>query len=171
MDDLIQQISNQILEARKEWCQKYLDNPENLKEKVQQTLSDNTNTILAKLLGFDTRGWSDKWEVDHCNGRSGESVVGDFIRHLVGEEIAKWLLEQTANLPNLSKAQTKALENEYLSRYKEELRIRLRALAEQKAKQDAEKMFSQVIALGKIGDMPTATREKVGAVSTNRSDD
>lgn len=94
-----------------------------LEREIRRRLDKRLDEIIGKLLGFDSR-WGG-WEVDHCNGRSGESAAGNWLRRRAGEAVQKWLDDQAGNLPSLPERAIKSLRNEYLHGFREELRRRL----------------------------------------------
>ena len=65
-----------VLKSIDKWKEK--NSEEALTQRVHKLLDDNAETIVLKLLGFDNR-WN-KWELDHCNGRKGESAAGDYLK-------------------------------------------------------------------------------------------
>ena len=72
----LDQALNAGLQAVMEW--KHSQDPIKIKKRVTDLLEKNLEQGIITLLGFDYR-WG-KWEVDHCNGRSGESSVGDYMK-------------------------------------------------------------------------------------------
>jgi hypothetical protein len=62
--------------AVEEWKAK--NTKEVIKTTVTELLDKESKQLTLKLLGFEDR-WG-KWEVDHCNGRGGESAAGDYLR-------------------------------------------------------------------------------------------
>ena len=64
--------------------------PELLASQVRKKLDAHKHEIVLKLLGFNT-GYSDSWQLDHCNGRSGNSAAGDYIVSAQKEAVKTWL--------------------------------------------------------------------------------
>jgi len=137
----IEEIKQWAEEAREEWLKEHSD-----KEKVKHVVFDRLDTdlvsIVAKLLGFDDH-WG-RWEVDHCNGRGGQSAAGDFIKQMAGEAVTEWLLKQAKKLPKLPPTTIKALRKDYRTTYERELREKLHRLAGQQAGEDAERIFKEI---------------------------
>jgi hypothetical protein len=100
---------------------------------IRMRLDSRMDSIVAKLLGFDDH-WG-KWEVDHCNGRNGESAAGDWLRQQVGETIKSWLAEQAGNLPKLPKTAITGLRKEYLRVLESELSKLMRDAAVRDARE------------------------------------
>jgi hypothetical protein len=46
--------------------------------RVLDSLEKQFDQLIPEILGFENRGFG--WELDHCNGRAGESVLGGMIR-------------------------------------------------------------------------------------------
>jgi len=168
MDQLTEELSVAILKAREKWIEENLKSPQDLAAKVSDHLDRQVNTILGQLLGFDSRYGN--WEVDHCNGRGGESLVGNFIKEIAGKEAAGWLLDKMVPLPELTKPQIKALRNDFSKRYEEKVRDELRGLIEKKAKEDAQRIFEAAIRIGEVRSLSPPARETVGVADPNGSD-
>lgn len=120
-----------ILQAVAAWRLKNSD--EALKAKVTQMLDKNSEEITLKLLGFD-KSW-DKWSLDHCNGRAGESAAGDYLRKTQAAAITQWLSQ--VPMPTLSQTLTKQLQTEAKSNYVKAFRRELMNKVEQQAEKDA----------------------------------
>lgn len=65
-----------VLQAVLEWKADYTQ--EAISRKVKHQLNQNAERMVLTLLGFEES--FGKWEVDHCNGRSGESAIGDYLK-------------------------------------------------------------------------------------------
>ena len=53
-------------------------------ERINSMLSKARDKALLQLLGFEYE-YNGQFRVDHCNGRSGESFIGDHIRNVCRE--------------------------------------------------------------------------------------
>lgn len=65
--------------------------PESLTKEIIAQLNKERREIVVKLLGF-----SDRWgnlEVDHCNGRDRESIVGKYLREQAQVAVQTWMDE------------------------------------------------------------------------------
>ncbi len=126
-----------------EWCATE-GTEDALAKRIRARLDRNVEATVAKLLGFENRGWagSDRWEVDHCNGRSGNSIVGDYIRKKVGVALEAWIDSHAGSLPDLPKATIAELRSEYVNMYRTALRRRLGELASKAAEAKAEEMIA-----------------------------
>jgi hypothetical protein len=126
----------------------FKDNEDKIEFKIKQQLDSAVVDIVAKLLGFNNQ-WG-RWEIDHCNGRNGNSAAGDFIQRNAKEGVDKWLSQIVFDLPTMPAGMLKSLRAEYKNTLEDELRN----LLVQKAREDAQKMFENIIkdSTGDSGD-------------------
>lgn len=110
---------------------------------VREILARKREEIVVKLLGFDSR-WGE-WDLDHCNGRSGDSAAGDYLRSRAGQAVKAWLDEQAGDLPELPKRAIDSLRREYLAAYESELGRALRQLAQSRAREDVQSVADRVV--------------------------
>ena len=115
--------------------------PEKLKADIFKRLDKSRDEIVLKLLGFDSR-YGQSWELDHCNGRSGNSIAGDYLKTHQAAVVNEWLAQ--AKMPEMSQTLEKALTADAVDRYQYEFRKRFQEIIAAKAKQDAEELFSQI---------------------------
>jgi len=112
-----------------EWQQE--NSPETLKKRVKDMLDANSKTATLKLLGFDCR-YDNGWELDHCNGRSGNSTAGDFFKNVQATAIKEWLAD--IGMPVLTPTEkarlTKSFHYEYLNYMQGEIREMARNAAD-----------------------------------------
>ena len=120
--------------VRDEWLEKI-----DVKGRITQLLDGKLQEVVAKLLGFDVR-WRE-WEVDHCNGRAGNSAAGDYLREKCGVGVKEWLDKAAGDLPPLPKAAVKSL----VSRYHEMLERAIGDELRKKAQRDAQAMVESMI--------------------------
>lgn len=116
-------------EAVAQWLE--ANKPSKIKEKVFAILDRKVEEAVAKHLGFNNR-WGDKWEVDHCNGRSGQSYVGEWVSAKVGQAVSQFF--EQANVEQLMPDQQEildALKKDFLDKVDYEIRGRIRSKAEQ----------------------------------------
>lgn len=116
--------------------------PEAIERKTLELLNANSEEIVNKLLGFKKDSWDKKWELDHCNGRSGNSAAGDYLKNVQAETIRKWL--SNVPLPELSQRVIKELTKEMESAYVDAYRQQLEALTVEKANEDAKAAFDKL---------------------------
>lgn len=113
-------------------------------DRVRSILDEHIAVLIPTLMGLELDRWSGRWKVDHCNGRSGESAVGDFLRKRAGEKINEWLAEHAGKLPELTNSMTKELQSEYQSTLRRAIKEKVWKLAEARANELAAQIFSQV---------------------------
>lgn len=82
-------LSNTIKDAIKLWKNK--NTKESITKETLALLDRDKKTIILKLLGFNN-SWGE-WELDHCNGRAGNSDIGDKLKDLNSSLIDKWIEE------------------------------------------------------------------------------
>lgn len=114
---------------------------ESIRTKVTHLLEKHSNEITMKLLGFTDR-WG-KWELDHCNGRSGNSAAGDFIRKTQQDAIEAWL--STVIMPNLTPALAKSLQKQAQRAYDEILRNSVKQRVQAIAARDINTVVEKII--------------------------
>ncbi len=136
-----------ILQAVAEW--KLKNTNEALKQRVIKLLDKNSEEITLKLLGFNKDAWDGKWALDHCNGRSGESAAGDFLRKTQAEAITQWLSQ--VPMPTLNQTLTKQLQAEAKSSYVSAFRRALINKVEQQAEKDAAHFIQEFTKSQQIG--------------------
>lgn len=127
-----------------EWKEK--NPPEQIKKKTEKLLNNNSEEIVFKLLGFEKDDWGrKKFRIDHCNGRSGESAAGDYIRKHQMETIQAWLAQ--APMPTLTPELKKEITSEAQYRYRQKFKEAFYSLVEAQANKEAEKAFEEISAL------------------------
>ena len=135
----VDEVVTHIHAALSDWKSK--NTPETIKATVTKQLDKAADEVLYKLLGFDFR--YSKWDVDHCNGRSGESAAGDYLRKHKQTAIEEWF--KSAELPPMSAALKKALQKEASEYYKHALMERVRVHATTQASNDAAAIIAALV--------------------------
>jgi hypothetical protein len=118
------------------------NDPKTLKARVHKLLDQNAEVLLKKLLGFDNK-WSGDWELDHCNGRNGESAAGDYIKKHQLEAIKEWLGQIT--LPEMTPAFKKKIEKDLQHAYEQEIQNGVYARVRAQADKDLNALVTQVV--------------------------
>lgn len=128
----IDTVLKYILHAVNTW--KSENTEEKIHNKVISLLEKNAEQATLTLLGFENR-WG-KWEVDHCNGRSGESSIGDYMKKVHAVAIKEFFdsldLKQIIT-PALKKKLTTEIKKTYEWKFQEAVQRAARELAEQHA--------------------------------------
>jgi hypothetical protein len=133
---------NEILEEAdtkaKTWL---LKTQSKMSEKVEQLLDTQFENTILKVFGFNNH-WGD-WEVDHCNGRSGESNVGDWIKKHAEKDFTKWIEKNVKRLPKIPPKAIESLKKDYQETLLRRLREYLYTAAEAEAKQIIDKYIKE----------------------------
>ena len=127
-----------IAAAVDEWQEK--NPPDVVKQKVFDRLDAMQDEIAMKLLGFK-QSWGN-WEVDHGNGRSGNSAAGDYLRNAQQEAVQEWLKQ--LKFPTMSATHKKQIESSISAEYKNRMSSAMRRKAEEKANEDLNKVFAEL---------------------------
>lgn len=135
-----------ITQAVADWKTK--NSKEVIAKQVTNQLDKSSAEITMKLLGFDER-WG-KWDVDHCNGRSGESAAGDYLRKAQQTAVQKWL--ETVQLPEIPPKLKAAAVAEYKNDYQKALQLALYRLAMKQAEEDAQFLIGKLTTSDRLED-------------------
>lgn len=120
-----------------------VNTPEEITKSVNSTLDTFKDEITLKLLGFDKSYGDRNWRLDHCNGRSGNSPAGEYLRDTQSVIVRQWL--DNVPLPELSPSQLKSISRDFGDVYLRALKKSLTALVETKAKEDSQKLLDEII--------------------------
>jgi hypothetical protein len=151
-------IEERLLSAREKMHKEFLKafdeaqvkfDPDSLVTEITSMLLAERREIVLKLIGF-----SDHWgrlEVDHCNGRDKDSIIGKYIRTAATDAIQKWMDDHLKGAfeahvrGKFSDAKVKAAAiKEFDSIFQHALHNAIRELAENMAEQVAEE-FSKTV--------------------------
>ena len=116
---------------------------EKLKDDVSRRLDSRLEELISKYMGFNNH-WG-KWELDHCNGRQGESAAGDFIKKEVATTCQEWLKKQAGNLMDikLTANAIASLRSYYIECLEREIRDTLKYKAVSDAQEAVRKMLGE----------------------------
>ena len=128
-----------IATAVESW--KVAQDPEELKKTIFNKLDSKRDEVMLKLLGFND-SWG-KWEVDHCNGRSGESSIGDFLKTTQQKAIKEWL--ETSFPLTISPKTLTSLQKRVQKEYERCIEQSLRSAVRDKADKDLENLLRKVL--------------------------
>lgn len=135
----VDEVFSLIAKATKEWQDK--NKGDEITKAVFKRLDSSRDEVIAKLLGFDFR-WN-KWELDHCNGRSGNSFIGKLFSEGIEKQVRDWVNKNTNDL-NFSSELTKAMINDARREYKDALRQALRDEVHCQASAAAKKIIDEL---------------------------
>jgi len=130
-----------ILTAMTQWQAQ--NDPATLTKRVHALLDKNAEQILLKLLGFDNK-YDGVWELDHCNGRNGESAAGDYLKKVQQGAIQEWM--QQIQLPTMPPAFKKKLEKQIQADYQNRINDQLWRLVRDKADKDLTALVNEATA-------------------------
>ena len=132
-----------VLKSINEW--KTTNTEEVITQRVHDLLDKNAKDVVLLLLGFsNSRG---KWEVDHCNGRAGESAVGDYLKQVKQEAIKSWL--DNVELPKMDKTLSADMHKELKRDYSNFVKKYLYDYAREQAKDTAQEIIKSVFSTAK----------------------
>lgn len=91
---------------------------EQIREKIEALLKQSFDEVVAISLGFERDSWGRRnWSVDHCNGRAGESTIGQRIATAAKQAVDDVILgPEHRDKFTLSKGQIDALAKEFKER-------------------------------------------------------
>jgi hypothetical protein len=135
--DLLQTAQKAI----QDWHSK--NDAETVSKAIRTRLDADKDEILMKLLGFNKRSWGDQWDLDHCNGRSGNSVAGDYLAQVQKEVVFNWLSK--VELPSLNKKEEAELQRAYKYTFIRTLENNIRDYATKAANEAAQQIFEDLV--------------------------
>lgn len=123
--------------------------PSSLATEISAMLTKERREIVLKLLGFNDH-WG-KIEVDHCNGRDKDSIIGRYLREEAKSAVTAWMekeirpiLEAKARERLASAEVRRAVEKGFVDRFTYYLRENIDREAERLAKEHAAAFSAQV---------------------------
>ncbi len=140
LNDVAPDLITTIHAAIDSWHQK--NTPEDLTKFIHQRLDKSKDEVLLKLMGFNSR-WSGCWELDHCNGRSGNSIAGEYLKTVQLKAIQTFLADIA--MPKLTPTQEKQLKSSFSAEYVRRLKDELQRAASARATQDAKAIIDALV--------------------------
>lgn len=139
VDSILQQV-NALVES---WAAKNLT-PDALEKHITNLLEYHQKTVFLKLMGFDKRFGS--WELDHCNGRSGNSLAGDILRQKHTEAIKRFFEKHFPDdtILEFTPEETAKIQEQYRSEYNRQVEYQIRELARKDATSDLARLLSNI---------------------------
>ncbi len=129
MQEALQSLVPIINGAIHEWLEK--QNPQAIRKKVFDTLEAAKDEVAPKLMGFSKGSFGRGWEIDHCNGRAGESTIGDYMRKHQQEGIQQFIDQlNLVSLRPFTKAEIEGMRRDYRGRVINKTRQAVRDKAE-----------------------------------------
>jgi hypothetical protein len=151
-------LQDRLLEARESMHERFFAafekaneafTPSSLATEISAMLTKERREIVLKLLGFEN-SWG-KLEIDRCNGRDKESIVGRYLRDQAEPIVTAWMekeirpiFEAKARERLANNAVRKAVERDFVERFSYHLRANINREAERLAKEHAAAFSAQV---------------------------
>ena len=120
-----------------------------IKKKVTKLLEESQEEIVFKLLGFDN-SWEGKWRLDHCNGRSGESAAGDYLRKVQADAIKEWL--SNIPMPTIPPKMLADFKKQYQQEFNQRIQYQLQKLITVEADKRAAELFKNISSSTQLDD-------------------
>lgn len=111
---------------------------------VKARLNKHRDHVLMSLMGFEQDSWDSKWKVDHCNGRSGNSPIGEYLASAQKTAIEEWL--DKIEMPKMTDAFKKSIEKDLQYHYEQCVKSKIYAYAQSKANKDMETILDSELA-------------------------
>lgn len=134
----VDQIIAEMATAMHQWQQ---DRLKDIKQQVYLRLDAHRDEVLRKLMGFN-RSHDGRWEIDHCNGRGGESAISDWLKTSQKAAIDEWL--KATELPQMTAKFKADTEKSLRSSYEGEIRTLSYSMGRAKAQKDMKDLMDKV---------------------------
>lgn len=118
-----------------------VNTPESISQKIHVLLDKNREQVVLKLMGFNAQ-YGRNWEIDHCNGRSGNSPIGNYLERTQESAIKQWVDEM--KMPELTATVKKQIAGSLRETYARLMRQELDVLVRIKASSDAKELLESV---------------------------
>ena len=142
LPNLVEISAENIQAAYMKWLAK--NTPETIQKNCLNILDKSKDDILRALLGFEKDSWGrQEWKVDHCNGRAGESAVGDYLRRHQQATIDQWLSQ--VDMPKMTPSMKKSTEKEAFDLFVRTFTRTLEAKVTKYAEEQASTFFNTII--------------------------
>lgn len=148
VNELMQNYQNLFTDTmRKQIEQRTKD----ISQEVYRRLEHSAKEIVSKFMGMDLKWGSGSnshiWEIDHCNGRAGNTLVGQYFVNRVQKVVENWLdthVLEMFSVPDIFSAQqTQAMMSEYKRTFEHCVKKALLEKAEKDAKLYVEQLLKQ----------------------------
>lgn len=97
---------------------------EEIKAKLIKALERDATAVMLSMMGFE-KYWDEGWRIDHCNGRAGESPIGDITRTIFKDEGVKFVERNADKIFALTEEE----EKEIIAALRAEFRARVNHVA------------------------------------------
>lgn len=139
VDSILQRV-NTLVES---WAAKNLT-PDALEKRITNLLEYHQKTVFLSLMGFEDRYGS--WAIDHCNGRSGNSIAGDVLRQKHTEALKRFFEKHFPDdtILEFTPEETAKLQAQYRQEYNRQVESQIRELARKDATSDLSRLLSNI---------------------------
>lgn len=124
----IEVVFSRMVQAMDEWEREHT--PEKMQKDVHALLNQSRDEIVRKLLGFN-QSYGGKWELDHCNGRAGNSPAGEYLYNTLKPIINSWLGQ--VEMPTMTAQLRTKLESTMRQQFEDTLMRHAREAAQNEA--------------------------------------
>lgn len=128
------QLKKVAIEAQQKWLEANFGSKKQVEAWVFDKMNKGATEIMLKLLGFD-KDYHGSWKIDHCNGRSGNSVIGDFMASSCRMAVEKWAKDAMKNLPTVTTEDILRIHGEYKQELLRAVKQKMAAAAQKKAEE------------------------------------
>jgi len=138
----LEELNKVIEDAKSEWLKENKD----IRKKVFETLDKQRDGIIFNLMGF-SKNWRYKLEIDHCDGRTADSFIGQVIKEVGKQAALDWLrvnLQDVHKEIELDSTIMQKLIEEAKSHFASNLRATLLSLAAASSAERAKKLLPVV---------------------------
>lgn len=129
----------QISIAMHQWSEEQLGT---IEKTVRDRLDRHSEEVLMKLMGF-SRDFQGRWEIDHCNGRGGNSNISDFLKSSQEAAVKEWLTQ--IELPKMSPAFKTKIKEDLRRIYENEINSKVYGMARARAQSDLVALLDTVL--------------------------
>jgi len=99
---------------------------------------------IYKLCGFSKDSYDNEWRIDHCNGRSGNSPIGEVVVEALKPVLAEWLKKEIPELLH-EQLMKRDLFSPIFTYYKEQVKREVTNHVHEWAKQQGKIIFYEMI--------------------------
>ena len=129
----------EIVIAMHQWSEKQT---QTIGAAVHARLDQHRDEVLRKLMGFST-SHNGRWEIDHCNGRNGESAISTFLKESQEAAIKEWLSQ--IKLPEMTPKFKARIEKNLRDTYEREIQSKTYSMAVARAQKDLDSLLGNVL--------------------------
>ena len=138
--DALTAIQDQLEEGVKTWM--ILNSGTKLKNSVFAYLEKNKEKMIMKILGFENQWGDHSWNIDHCNGRGGESSEHDHLKKQMSKQIDEFF--ETVIIPPMSIALKKKIIKDQQARIRYQIEKKVSVILDDQIETFAKEIVSQI---------------------------